>query len=136
MPLASGMLGEQRGGGMKALQLGLMVVLTCGASLGIVALSWHKSANASPLGLGLGVHTEPSPLLRARGTLETIDPAANTVTLAMEDESVRLKVDANTTVFVEGRWATVEELAPGEAVCAAWEKGPSPIAEWLEPCAR
>lgn len=119
---------------MRGLQLALAVALTCAASLGIVALSWDRRARAAPSPFAL--RSEPSPLERARGTVVSLDLVEQTVTLDVDKQRVKLRLDDRTTVFVHGKVATLEDLVLGTPVCAAWENGPVRFAEWLEPCAR
>lgn len=119
---------------MKVFQLGLAVSLTCAASLGIVSMSWHRKADAAPAQHAL--RSVPQPLERVRGTVVSLDGAARTLTLQVEEDEVVLHVNDHTSVFVAGKLGALEDLALGQSVCAAWEESPTPVADWLEPCAR
>lgn len=117
---------------MRVLEVAAAVGLTALGSLGIVAMSWHRTAEA-----GVLPHQTPAPLTRARGLVQQLDLEHGQVTLDVADGAVALGVDSSTTVFIDGRPADLASLPIGVPICAAFESGQRelPVAHWLEPCA-
>lgn len=107
----------------RKLQLWVAVALTCVASLGILAFGFHE-----------GDERHPAAPIRAKGYLVGVDLARGTVTLALDGDTLTVRTDAGTAVFVQGRFGSLSELPLGGSVCAAVAGGTWPTAEWLEPC--
>lgn len=116
---------------MRVLEIATAVVLTLAASVGIIAMSWHRTAVAGTLD-----SAPPPALTRARGTLKALDASAGKVRLEVGPTPVEVRLGDSTTVFIDGRLATTAELHEGQWVCAAWEDGPDPTLDWIEPCGR
>lgn len=121
---------------MRVLEVIAAVGLTALGSLGIVAMAWHRSAEAGVLTPVASPGT-PTPLTRIRGIVEAVDLELGQLTLDAAHERVQLVVDPSTTIFIDGRREELTALPLGVPVCAAFENGRSavPVAQWLEPCA-
>ncbi len=117
----------------RKLQLLVAVALTCVASLGILAFGFHGDGAMPALGLG-EKDRHPAAPIRAKGYLVGVDLARGTVTLALDGDTLTVRTDSGTAVFVEGRFGSLSELPLGGSVCAAVAGGTWPTAEWLEPC--
>ncbi|MGA9521065.1 MAG: hypothetical protein WBV82_06350 [Myxococcaceae bacterium] len=100
--------------------------LTTAASVGIVVTSWHTGPSSE---------VDGPTLERTRGTLQRIDARARMLTIESENALLDVRLDDATTIFVEGRSVGMGELRIGDKVCATWEPGPVPTAQWVEPCA-
>ncbi len=76
--------------------------------------------------------TSGQPGLReARGKIKTVDKAKRQ--LVLEQPGLTLQVDHTTTIFVDGRTASLDEVSPGQEVRASYEhKKGLDRAQWIE----
>jgi hypothetical protein len=73
------------------------------------------------------------PLQETFGKVEWIDEARHELSVRVERNLRRFRVDATTTVFVAGRTGNLSDLVPGQVVKASYERGTErPIAQWIE----
>jgi Cu/Ag efflux protein CusF len=132
---------------MQARYLTLLIVMLSVLALG-AAFAAHKAqaplqrpevrspvrgiVRASPPALS----ASQNPLKRARGPISAIDVRSGLLTLHVHEGAAPMRVDASTTVFLNGRNSSVAELRVGQTVCATYEADDAAsVAQWIEPCA-
>ena len=106
-----------------------LVVILCLAAL--VSLGWaaptRRGAAAEPS------RQEATAVREGRGQLKSIDKTRKRLTLELKPEALVLELDRSTTIFVDGRIATLDELEPGMEVRAAWKaRRGANRAQWIE----
>lgn len=75
----------------------------------------------------------PLPLREVSGQIKDVDRSRNRLTLSARNLKLTLQVDAETTIFIEGRTGTLADLSPGQFVRAAYEEaGGKHLAQWIE----
>jgi hypothetical protein len=78
--------------------------------------------------------TDPGVLREARGKVKDIDKGKNQVVLDRSaKEALTLQVDKSTTIFIDGRIGTLDEVEPGGEVRASYEfRQGANRAQWIE----
>lgn len=107
----------------------LVVVLAMGT---LVSLGW--AAPGAPRSAGTKVvRQESEPLEQIEGRVKELDRGKHRLTLESKKEPLVLHFDRSTTVFIDGRLARIEELAPGMQVKATWQpRRGARHATWIE----
>lgn len=99
------------------------------AVAGLALAPWGQGRAEAP-----AVRAEPARLSEAEGRIVAVDAVAGTLTLASARGPLVVRVDSGTTIFLGGRVGQLGELAPGQAVRAAFEPadGAPGTAAWIE----
>lgn len=106
-----------------------------------VRASWHtkngeKRATTIDAKSGAGQKNGQMGLKQLRGTVESVKPEESTVTLAdptQAGKTTTLHVGKDTTIFIDGRTATLSDLKTGQDVRASYEmRGNELHANWIE----
>ena len=107
----------------------------------MAARAWLVAVAVAAVGLPFGasraeeqVSAKDAGLREARGAVNQVDKDKNRVTLrAPKGEPITLQVDKNTTIFIDGRTGTLDEIKAGADVRASYEtKAGANKAQWIE----
>ena len=72
-------------------------------------------------------------LREVQGSITAVDGHGGTLTLEEPSGRVKLRVDANTTIFLPGRTGRLTDLKAGQRVRAAYEpRERGAVAQWIE----
>ncbi|MGC4113649.1 MAG: hypothetical protein QM765_03090 [Myxococcales bacterium] len=103
----------------------------------MAAKAWVVAAMLAGLPLGTARADDPpkdAGLREARGAVGQVDKDRNRVTLEQNKGSaLTLQVDKTTTIFIDGRTGTLDEIKAGAEVRASYEtKQGANKAQWIE----
>ncbi|MBX5480352.1 MAG: hypothetical protein IRZ16_00685 [Myxococcaceae bacterium] len=119
---------------MRVWEIGAAAGLTAAASVGLVALSLHKSVAAGPLS------RVPAQLVRMQAVLREVDAPHGLLRVGDPLRPMVVRIGEDTTIFARGRIGTVGDLRIGQSICVAYSadgrRDRHVDAEWIEPCAR
>jgi hypothetical protein len=103
--------------------LSILAVLT------FPSVSFSQTDNAAPLTSDGG----PLPLREVSGEIKDVDRGRNRLTVSARDLKLVLRVDAATTIFIEGHTGSLADLSPGQLVRAVYEEvAGAHLAQWIE----
>ena len=104
-------------------------------AVGVVALIGPVLASADPQSPSSRTGAVPGPFSSARmsGEIRGVDKQARTITIDEAGRLQTLRVDDRSTVFLEGRLGSLEDLREGQQVRAAYEeRGTERSLRWIE----
>ncbi|MGI5863297.1 MAG: hypothetical protein ACOX6T_14750 [Myxococcales bacterium] len=96
----------------------------------MVTMGWAEPARGTRPALR---RADADALREGTGRVREIDRSKKKVTLEAKADPIVLDVDRTTTIFIDGRIATLEEIEPGMEVRAAWSaRRGANRAQWIE----
>lgn len=102
----------------------------CALAIGVPSVSRAQAPSASSK-----TGSVPGPFSSARmnGEIRGIDKQARTITIDQSGRLQTLRVDDRSTVFLEGRLGSLDDLREGQQVRAAYEeRGTERSLRWIE----